>query len=108
MSRSPQQLRADALRIWNAGVEAVRSPRLVFHAVEVLDGGLRLGEEVFDLNAIDHIAVVGGGKAAAGMAVALELALGPHLLRSKRVTGLVNVPADCLLPTDAIALCAGR
>lgn len=108
MLRTPEQLRADALRIWRAGLEAVRSPQLIFDAVEVEGSTLRLGDELFDLNAIDRIAVVGGGKAAAGMAVALEQALGPKLLRAKRVSGLVNVPADCLQPTDAIRLHAGR
>ena len=108
MLRTPEQLRADALRIWRAGLEAVRSPQLIFDAVEVEGSTLRLGDEFFDLNAIDRIAVVGGGKAAAGMAVALEQALGPKLLRAKRVSGLVNVPADCLQPTDAIRLHAGR
>ena len=108
MLRTPEQLRADALRIWRAGLEAVRSPQLVFDAVEVEGSTLRLGDEFFDLNAIDRIAVVGGGKAAAGMAVALEQALGPRLLRAKRVSGLVHVPADCLQPTDAIRLHAGR
>ena len=81
---------------------------MIFDAVEVEGSTLRLGDEFFSLDAIDRIAVVGGGKAAAGMAVALEQALGPKLLRAKRVTGLVNVPADCLLPTDAIRLHAGR
>lgn len=108
MLRTPEQLRADALRIWRAGLEAVRSPQLIFDAVEVEGSTLRLGDEFIDLNAIDRIAVVGGGKAAAGMAVALEQALGPKLLRAKGVSGLVNVPADCLQPTDAIRLHAGR
>jgi glycerate 2-kinase len=108
MQRTPEQLRADALRIWRAGLDAVRSPQLVFDAVEVEGSTLRLGDEFFDLNAIERIAVVGGGKAAAGMAVALEQALGPRILRAKHVSGLVNVPADCLQPTDAIRLHAGR
>lgn len=108
MLRTPEQLRADALRIWRAGLEAVRSPQLIFDAVEVEVSTLRLGDEFFDLNGIERIAVVGGGKAAAGMAVALEQALGPRILRAKHVSGLVNVPADCLQPTDAIRLHAGR
>jgi glycerate 2-kinase len=108
MLRTPEHLRADALRIWRAGLKAVRSPQLIFDAVEVEGSTLRLGEEFFNLDEIERIAVVGGGKAAAGMAVALEQALGPWLLRSKGVSGLVNVPADCLQPTDAIRLHAGR
>jgi hydroxypyruvate reductase len=108
MARSQEDLRADALRIWSAGVEAVRSPRLLFEAVEIDRGKLRLGDEELALDEIDRIAVVGGGKAAAGMAAALELALGPEVLQAKHVTGLVNVPADCLRPTDCIALNAAR
>jgi len=40
--------------------------------------------------------VVGAGKAGAGMAVAVEEALGDELLEAKRVEGWINVPADCL------------
>ncbi len=108
MPRSAAQLRRDALQIWQAGLEAVRSPRLIFDAVEVVEGQLRLGETLVDLASIERIAVVGGGKAAAGMAAAVEQALGPQLLREKRVAGWVNVPADCLLKTDAIILHVGR
>jgi hydroxypyruvate reductase len=80
----------------------------VFDAVEVAGGDLRLGELHLSLGSIDRIAVVGGGKAAAGMAIALEQALGPQLLRDKRVAGWVNVPADCVRSTDVITLHAGR
>jgi glycerate 2-kinase len=108
MPRSPAQLRDDALRIWQAGLAAVESPRLMFSAVEVVGNALRLGEHWFDLAAINRIAVVGGGKASAGMALALEQALGPNQIRDKRLVGIVNVPADCLLPTEAITLHPGR
>jgi glycerate 2-kinase len=108
MPRTPAQLREDALRIWSAGLEAVRSPALMFDAVEVAGGDLRLGDQLLDLNSIDRIAVVGGGKAAAGMATALEQALGPQLLRDKRVAGWVNVPADCVRSADVITLHPGR
>ncbi|MCC6492364.1 MAG: DUF4147 domain-containing protein [Pirellulales bacterium] len=108
MNRPADKLRQDALRIWSAGLRAVRSARLIFQAVEVDGRWLRLGDDLLDLGTIDRIIVVGGGKAAAGMTLALEQALGPALLRDKRVCGLVNVPADCLLATDAVALSAGR
>jgi glycerate 2-kinase len=108
MHRTSEQLRSDALRIWKAGLEAVRSPQLIFDAVEVEGTALRLGDELLDLREIERIAVVGGGKAAAGMAAALEQALGPRLLRTKQVSGLVSVPADCWRPTDAIRLHLGR
>jgi hydroxypyruvate reductase len=108
MTRSAELLRTDALRIWSAGVDAVRPQRLMPEAVEICRGRLRLGDESLGLDEIDRIAVVGGGKAAAGMAAALEQALGPEVLQSKRVAGLVNVPADCLRPTDCIRLNAAR
>ncbi|RIK81516.1 MAG: glycerate kinase [Planctomycetota bacterium] len=108
MLRTAMQLRRDALRIWTAGLAAVRSPRLIHQAVQVEQNLLALGDWQFDLDRVRRIAVVGGGKAAAGMAVALEQALGPRLLREKRLQGIVNVPADCLLPTDAIRLHPAR
>lgn len=47
---------------------------------------------VVPLDAIHRIAVVGGGKAAAGMALAVEEVLGPRLMAEKELTGWVNVP----------------
>ncbi|HEX6961593.1 MAG TPA: DUF4147 domain-containing protein [Lacipirellula sp.] len=108
MPRTAAQLREDVLRIWLAGVTAVRSPRLIFDTVEVADGDLRLGDEWVRLDGIRRIAVVGGGKAAAGMTQALEQALGPAVLQQKHLHGLVSVPDDCLLPTDAVKLFPGR
>ena len=104
----PHHLRADALRIWRAGVGAVRSERLVAEAVRVVEGQLQVGTERLDLESIDRIGVVGAGKAGAGMAVALEEALGDDLLRAKKVHGWVNVPADCVRATRRIHLHAAR
>src|SRR5271156_3437950 len=88
-----EPLRADALRIWQAGLEAVRSERLVRRQMR-LDGRLLfLGdEEPIDLDRVRRIAVVGGGKAGAGMAAAVEEILGPELMREKQLAGRVNVP----------------
>jgi hydroxypyruvate reductase len=69
---------------------------------------LAAGDELIDLRRVDQIAVVGAGKAAGAMAVALENVLGPQLLNAKDVTGWVNVPADCVLPTQRIHLHAAR
>jgi hydroxypyruvate reductase len=108
MQHSPEKLRADALRIWQVGVAAVKPGALIFEHCEVDGRWLRLGEELVALGEIGRIAVVGGGKAAAGMAVALEEALGPAVMAAKRVTGWVNVPADCLVATDAVHLHPAR
>src|SRR5688500_15960718 len=96
MPRSTAQLREDALRIWQAGVAAVRPERLVLDNMRVDGTTLTIGDEPMDLARLGRIAVVGAGKAGAGMAAGLEQALGTEVLRAKRVAGWVNVPADCL------------
>ena len=48
------------------------------------------------LDSIHRIVVVGGGKAGAGMAEAVETVLGPKLMVEKQLAGWVNVPADCV------------
>jgi hydroxypyruvate reductase len=108
MHSPAEKLRDDALRIWQAGVGAVKPSNLVFDLCEVDGPWLRLDDQLLSLREIERIVVVGGGKAAAGMASALEHVLGPALLASKRLTGWVNVPADCLIPTDVIHLHAAR
>lgn len=106
--RAPDQLRADALRIWRAGVDAVASDRLVERAVHRRGHELIVDDLGIDLRAIRRIEVVGGGKAGAGMAAGLERALGTEILRAKQVSGWLNVPADCVRPLAAIHLHAGR
>lgn len=106
--RSPQQLHNDALAIWQAGVEAVRSDRLVLDNVVVAGDELRIGEESLSLREIQRIAVVGAGKAGAGMAAGLQQALSEHLLHAKQVIGWINVPADCVSDLQPIHLHAAR
>ena len=60
------------------------------------------------LDEIRRIVVVGAGKAGAGMAEAVEKALGPQLMAEKQLTGWVNVPADCVRPLQRIHLHAAR
>ncbi len=113
MPRTAQQLCDDAQQIWWAGVCAVKPARLVPEFVTVdgqtlLIGGLEAGLGAIDLGAIDRIAIVGAGKAGAGMTLALEAALGDKLLDEKQVGGWVNVPADCVEPTRCVRLHAAR
>ncbi len=108
MKRLPEQLRNDALQIWQAGVDAVRSERLVQQALHVDGTTLVVGHQRLPLDAIGRIVVVGAGKAGAGMAAAVEDVLGPDLMRKKQLAGWVNVPADCVRPLDAIKLHAAR
>jgi hydroxypyruvate reductase len=64
--------------------------------------------ESLDLEKIGRIVVVGGGKAGAGMAAAVEEVLGAQWLKSKRVTGWLNVPEDCVRQLKCIHLHPAR
>jgi hydroxypyruvate reductase len=108
MARSNSQFRDDALQIWQAGVEAVRSPRLVRQALRVDGRTLIIGQDAIPLDLIRRIVVVGAGKAGAGMARAVEEVLGPQLMADKNVAGWVNVPADCVQTLQRIHLHAAR
>ncbi|MGL6094966.1 MAG: DUF4147 domain-containing protein, partial [Fimbriiglobus sp.] len=64
-SRPPadDRLRADAVAIWTAGVDAVRPARLFAGTGDLLRAAVA---------AADRVLVVGGGKAGAAMAVEFE------------------------------------
>lgn len=107
MPRSLEKLRDDALAIWRAGIDAVQSDRLVQDFIQVAEGLLLCGDFELPLDQIGKIAVVGAGKAGAGMAKGLEQSLGADLCKRK-LTGLVNVPADCAKSRGVIKLIPGR
>ena len=73
---------AHAAAIWQAAIAAVRPEHL-------------LADLALPLDEIDRIVVVGGGKAAAGMAAGIEAALGSAGLARHDVRGLVSVPEGC-------------
>ena len=108
VQRTSECLRRDALAIWQAGVDAVASERLVTENVSVSGDVLRVVDEEFSLSRIRRLVVVGAGKAGAGMAAGLESALGLRLMESKQLTGWINVPADCVRPLQRIHLHAAR
>ena len=101
----PQSPRDDALAIWRAGVAAVDSAKLVRDAVRVQGGALHLAGEPVPLATIERVVAVGAGKAGAGMAAGLEAALADAGLP---LSGLVNVPADCVTELRHIELHAAR
>jgi glycerate-2-kinase len=103
----PIKARDDALAIWQAGVDAVRSERLVHNVIRRDGDELTICGQRFHLSSLNRIAVVGAGKAGAGMAAAVEQSLGDDVIAGK-VSGWVNVPADCLRPLTRIHLHAAR
>ena len=88
--------RADAVAIRTAALEAVDPARLVTARLAVERGTLVVPGAAdvvpLDLDAVGRVVVVGGGKAAAGMAAGVEAVLGPERLARHRATGLVSVP----------------
>jgi hydroxypyruvate reductase len=90
----------DAEAIWTAAIQAVQPERLAAQRLSLAGDGRLLcdGQPLsppLQLDDVDQIVVVGAGKAAAGMAAAMERLLGTEGLARHRMTGLVSVPAGC-------------
>jgi len=84
-----RDLAALALDCVEAGIRAADPERATRECVQVEDGHLSVADDTYDLAEYDRVAVLGGGKAAAGVARALEATLGDRLS-----VGVVGVPAD--------------
>jgi glycerate-2-kinase len=102
-----ERLRRDAESIWRAGVEAVDSKRLVADVMRNTSSELVICGHAIPLSDLNRLVVVGTGKAGAGMAAGFEQAAGADLVRD-RVTGWINVPADCVRSLQSIHLHAAR
>lgn len=90
--------RDDLEAIVAAALAAVRPERLVADRLAMVAGELSLDGRPLDPPlslARGRIAVVGGGKAAAGMAAGLVGLLAAGGVAAARLTGLVSVPAGC-------------
>ncbi len=107
VSSSFVMLREQAQAIWEAGVAAVSSEHLVRNVIHRDGRTLSICGHDWDTNSLGHIIVLGVGKAGAGMAAAVEAALGEELTDAK-VAGWVNVPADCVWPLRRIVLHSAR
>lgn len=71
--------RALALDCIEAGIDAAHPERVVAEAVRVQDGRLHVLDATYDLYPYRRVVVLGGGKAAAHVAAALEAELGDRL-----------------------------
>jgi hydroxypyruvate reductase len=88
------RLEADATVIRDAAIDASRAGRLMPRRLAVSAGRLVVDGMLLPLGG-GRIAVVGGGKAAAGMAAGLAELLAGGGMGSDRLTGLVSVPEGC-------------
>ncbi|MCR4392173.1 MAG: glycerate kinase [Candidatus Acetothermia bacterium] len=90
-------LRADAWRIVQAALAAVDPTACVHRALRREDDRLRVGESIYDLRRTRRVVVVGMGKAAARMAVAVEEAIGDRIS-----AGLVVTADGCGVATRRV------
>jgi len=71
--------RETALACVRAGIDAARPDRVVADSVRLDGDTLHVADATYDLSDVDRIVAVGGGKAADGVADALESVLGDRL-----------------------------
>jgi hydroxypyruvate reductase len=90
-----------ALDCLEAGIEAARPERVIRESIERDGDRLTIDGETLDLGEFDRVLVLGGGKAAGGVAAALEQVLGDALDGGAVVTddpGAVETAAVEVLP----------
>jgi len=98
-SKTLEKLREDARKIFMAGVGRVEPARAVKSFVHLEDSTLTVNMREYDLNQIENIYIVGAGKAAAPMALAVEQILGNRINK-----GLINTKYGHGLPLNRIEL----
>lgn len=75
------KMRADARQIFTAGLRAVDPEMAVKRHCRIEGNRLCIGSKDFDLDAFENILVIGCGKAAAAMALAIEGLIGKRITR---------------------------
>jgi glycerate 2-kinase len=87
------------LESYEYALGSIEASALLNSKISIIDQFLKVDGESYDLSKFRNIFVIGGGKAGASMAIALEE------LMSKWITsGIVNVPKGNMLKTKKIIL----
>lgn len=99
--------RETALACASESIAAVHPRRVLERSVAVDGDRLTVAGETYDLSAYDELAVVGGGKAADGVADALEAVLGDRIAAGAVVTAdpgrgerIERLPGDHPIPSE--------
>ena len=95
---SARRRRADALKVFEAGLRAADPRRCVSRAMSVEEGELLICGIPYALDRISRIIVLGAGKATPAMAAAVEEILGPRIS-----AGAINTKYGHSLPLEHIA-----
>lgn len=93
------RLRENALAIFNAGLQAADPLEAIHRHVKRIGLKLQVGERIYNLSDYERIYVIGGGKAGAPMARAIE-----DLLKGRITAGLINVKYGHLAELEVIRL----
>jgi hydroxypyruvate reductase len=99
-------MRRDLHAIIDAAIHAVQPEHLVTRRVRVGEASLLLDNaplpDPISLAGSGRVVIVGGGKAAAGMAAGLVDVLARGGVASDRISGIVSVPAGCGQPVSGV------
>ena len=91
------QLRKDALAIFQAGLKAVDPVNAIKQHVSLQNNTLNVGDRTYNLASYESIYVIGAGKASAAMAQPIE-----ELFSGRLKTGFINVKYGHTLPLSII------
>ena len=94
-----RQERAEVLEVLKAALEAVDPGKLIKRHVRLEGDRLIIGERAYDLKDYKNIFVIGGGKASAALAQALEKILGERIS-----AGIVNTKYGYTAETEIIKI----
>lgn len=97
-----QQMRQQAIEIFQAGLKAVDPMAAIHRHVQRIDDELTIADRRLDLKSYGNIFVVGAGKAVAPMAKALEDLLGDRI-----ADGVIVVKEGHGLPLKRVKICEG-
>jgi hydroxypyruvate reductase len=97
-----QQMRQQALEIFQAGLKAVDPTAAIHRHVRRIDDELMIADRCFDLKSYERILIVGAGKAVAPMAKALE-----DLLGNRVADGVIVVKEGHGLPLKRVQISEG-
>jgi glycerate 2-kinase len=100
MSSNIGKMREHAMKIFQAGLQAVDPVEAIIGHVTLQDKALIISDRQFNLKDYDRILVVGAGKAVAPMAKALE-----DLLGNRISDGVIVVKDEHGLPLKKIKIC---
>jgi hydroxypyruvate reductase len=100
MGSNIEKMREHAMKIFQAGLQAVDPLEAIIRHVTLNDNVLRISDRQFNLKDYDRILVVGAGKAVAPMAKALE-----DLLGNRISDGVIVVKDEHGLPLKKIKIC---